>query len=96
MNQKEKILESWIMVEHLSEGDINLRDTKLLTFQYLKNDDFYDLFKKNIKYLLLFWCKCTTSPLLPPKKLDQLIESKTQCLFKFQSVHCNLGHILLI
>ncbi len=53
MNQKEKILESWIMVEHLSEGDINLRDTKLLTFQYLKNDDFYDLFKKNIKYLNL-------------------------------------------
>ena len=53
MNQKEKILESWIMVEHLSEGDINLRDTKLLTFQYLKSDDFYDLFKKNIKYLNL-------------------------------------------
>lgn len=53
MNQKEKILELWIMVEHLSEGDINLRDTKLLTFQYLKNDDFYDLFKKNIKYLNL-------------------------------------------
>ena len=53
MNQKEKILESWIMVEHLSEGDTNLRDTKLLTFQYLKNDDFYDLFKKNIKYLNL-------------------------------------------
>lgn len=53
MNQKEKILESWIMVEHLSEGDINLRDTKLLTFQYLKDYDFYDLFKKNIKYLNL-------------------------------------------
>ncbi len=53
MNQKEKILESWIMVEHLSEGDINLGDTKLLNFQYLKNDDFYDLFKKNIKYLNL-------------------------------------------
>ncbi|MDU4018107.1 MAG: AAA family ATPase [Finegoldia magna] len=53
MNQKEKILESWIMVEHLSEGDINLRDTKLLTFQYLKNDDFYDLFNKRIKYLNL-------------------------------------------
>lgn len=53
MNQKEKILESWIMVEHLSEGDINLRDTKLLTFQYLKSDDFYDLFNKRIKYLNL-------------------------------------------
>lgn len=53
MNQKEKILESWIMVEHLSEGDINLRDSKLFTFQYLKDDDFYDLFKKKIKYLNL-------------------------------------------
>ncbi|EFH93387.1 DNA helicase [Finegoldia magna] len=41
------------MVEHLSEGDINLGDTKLLTFQYLKNDDFYDLFNKRIKYLNL-------------------------------------------
>ena len=53
MNQKEKILESWIMVEHLSEGDINLRDSKLFTFQYPKDDDFYDLFKKKIKYLNL-------------------------------------------
>ena len=53
MNQKEKILESWIMVELLSEGDINLRDSKLLTFQYLKDDDFYDLFNKKIKYLNL-------------------------------------------
>lgn len=53
MNQKEKILESWIMVELLSEGDINLRDSKLLTFQYLKDDDFYDLFNKKIKYFNL-------------------------------------------
>ena len=37
MNQKEKILESWIMVEHLSEGDINLRDKNILTFQDLKD-----------------------------------------------------------
>lgn len=29
MNQKERILESWIMVEHLSEGDINLNDSKI-------------------------------------------------------------------
>ncbi len=26
MNKKNDILESWIMVEHLSEGDINLKD----------------------------------------------------------------------
>lgn len=51
MNQKEKILESWIMVEHLSEGDINLRDKNILTFQDLKDYDFYDAFKKKIKYL---------------------------------------------
>lgn len=53
MNQKERILESWIMVEHLSEGDINLNDSKILTFQNLKDYDFYDLFKKKIKYLNL-------------------------------------------
>lgn len=53
MNQKEKILESWIMVEHLSEGDINLRDKNILTFQNLKDYDFYDAFKKKIKYLNL-------------------------------------------
>lgn len=28
MNKKNDILESWIMVEHLSEGDINLKDKK--------------------------------------------------------------------
>ena len=53
MNQKEKILESWIMVEHLSEGDINLRDKNILTFKDLKDYDFYDAFKKKIKYLNL-------------------------------------------
>lgn len=26
MNRKDDIFESWIMVEHLSEGDINLKD----------------------------------------------------------------------
>ena len=26
MDKKEKILEAWIMVEHLSEGDIKLND----------------------------------------------------------------------
>lgn len=32
MNKKNDILESWIMVEHLSEGDINLKDKNILTF----------------------------------------------------------------
>lgn len=29
MNKKNDILESWIMVEHLSEGDINLKDKNI-------------------------------------------------------------------
>ena len=29
MNKKNDILESWIMVEHLSEGDINLKGTPI-------------------------------------------------------------------
>lgn len=35
MNNKNDILESWIMVEHLSEGDINLNDKAILTFSGL-------------------------------------------------------------
>ena len=31
MIEKNKILESWIMVEHLSEGDIGLNDKAILT-----------------------------------------------------------------
>ena len=31
MTEKNKILESWIMVEHLSEGDINLNNKVILT-----------------------------------------------------------------
>ena len=43
MNKKNDILESWIMVEHLSEGDINLKDKNILTFRSLQNSDYYSM-----------------------------------------------------
>lgn len=44
MTEKGKILESWIMVEHLSEGDIRLKDKEILTLDDLQEQDFYSLF----------------------------------------------------
>lgn len=44
MVKKEKILEAWIMVEHLSEGDINVKDKSILTLADLRGQDFYSLF----------------------------------------------------
>ena len=41
MNNKNDILESWIMVEHLSEGNINLNDKAILTFSGLWQQDYY-------------------------------------------------------
>lgn len=49
MIEKHKILESWIMVEHLSEGDINLKDKAILTLRDLQGQDFYSLFLHEIK-----------------------------------------------
>lgn len=43
MNKKNDILESWIMVEHLSEGDINLKDKAILNFNDLQRQDYYSL-----------------------------------------------------
>ena len=43
MIEKNKILESWIMVEHLSEGDIGLNDKAILTLNDLQEQDFYCL-----------------------------------------------------
>ena len=42
--RKENILDAWIMVERLSEGDINLKDKMLTTFGELQNADYYELF----------------------------------------------------
>lgn len=44
MNKKNDILESWIMVEHLSEGDINLKDKAILNFKICRD-----------RIIILFW-----------------------------------------
>lgn len=54
MNSKNNILEAWIMVEHLSEGDIMLSDKDLKSIELLDENDYYSLFfneiaKKNLK-----------------------------------------------
>ncbi len=49
MIEKYKILESWIMVEHLSEGDISLNDKAILTLNDLQGQDFYSLFMHEIE-----------------------------------------------
>ena len=49
MIEKQKILESWIMVEHLSEGDISFNDKAILTLDDLQGQDFYSLFLHEIE-----------------------------------------------
>ncbi|HIQ98244.1 MAG TPA: ATP-binding protein [Candidatus Scybalocola faecavium] len=49
MTDKHKILESWIMVEHLSEGDIRLKDQAVLTLDDLQRRDFWSLFLNEMK-----------------------------------------------
>lgn len=49
MIEKNKILESWIMVEHLSEGDIGLNDKAILTLNDLQEQDFYSLFLHKLR-----------------------------------------------
>lgn len=49
MTEKENILEAWIMVEHLSEGDINIRDKSVLTLDDLQGQDFYSLFREKMR-----------------------------------------------
>lgn len=49
MNKKADILDAWIMVEHLAEGDINIRDKSIRLFEDLENGDFYTLFLNEIK-----------------------------------------------
>lgn len=49
MTQKDKILDAWIMVEHLAEGDINLKDKTIITFGQLQNENYYDLFLREIQ-----------------------------------------------
>ena len=49
MTDKHQILESWIMVEHLSEGDISLKDRAILTLSDLQGRDFWSLFTSEIE-----------------------------------------------
>lgn len=49
MNEKNNILEAWIMVEHLAEGDIKLSDKELKTFEIPADNDFYSMFCTEIK-----------------------------------------------
>lgn len=65
MTEKNKILESWIMVEHLSEGDINLNNKVILTLNDLQGQDFYSLFLQEIE----------------KKKWDQRKKGGSRCLF---------------
>ena len=48
MNSKENILEAWIMVEHLSEGDIRLKDNNIQMIEFPKDNNFYSLFSEAI------------------------------------------------
>ncbi len=48
MIEKSKILEAWIMVEHLSEGNINDNDKNIRHFDKLEGNDYYRLFQNVI------------------------------------------------
>ncbi len=48
MLDKKQILEAWIMLEHLSEGDISLKDKKNLKFDELVGDDYYNFFQHKV------------------------------------------------
>lgn len=54
MNKRDDILDAWIMVEHLSEGDININDKSVKQLEDWDNEGLYSLFsheieKKNFK-----------------------------------------------
>ena len=44
INNTNSILDAWIMVEHLSEGDISLKDTKNLRLDDLTDKKYFDYF----------------------------------------------------
>lgn len=48
MIKKENLLEAWIMVEHLSEGDINLHKSEIRSLDGLQEQDFYSLFLREL------------------------------------------------
>ncbi|RGI62857.1 hypothetical protein DXD97_06985 [Ruminococcus sp. TM10-9AT] len=48
MIKKENLSEAWIMVEHLSEGDINLHKSEIRPLDGLLGQDFYSLFLREL------------------------------------------------
>lgn len=46
--EKNRILDAWIMVEHLSEGDIKSSDIKKDLWNKLEEDNYYQLFKNEL------------------------------------------------
>ncbi len=48
MSEKNNILEAWIMIEHLSEGDINIDDTSLVKFDNITSKNYYSEFMKKL------------------------------------------------
>lgn len=49
MGKKEKILEAWIMVEHLSEGDVKLNDRFLKQIEITEDYNYYSMFYSEIQ-----------------------------------------------
>lgn len=49
MSKKNDILEAWIMVEHLSEGTINVKDKTIGRFDRVQDGNYYDLFFREIE-----------------------------------------------
>lgn len=49
MGKKNDILNAWIMVEHLSEGGINLREKEILTWNRLEGENYYGLFMDEMR-----------------------------------------------
>lgn len=49
MIDKEKIMDAWIMIEHLSEGDIKDNDNAIFKLERPKENDFYSLLQSKIR-----------------------------------------------
>jgi len=49
IDKKKKILESWIMVEHLSEGDIDKNDKSLLNFGDMEQNDYHSFILSKLR-----------------------------------------------
>ncbi|WP_448946329.1 DEAD/DEAH box helicase [Lachnoanaerobaculum sp.] len=57
INNTNSILDAWIMVEHLSEGDISLKDTKNLRLDDLTDKKYFDYFNSLVEKANIRRCK---------------------------------------